>query len=55
MMNILIYWQHHLDIIFYGNGLFSGQVVKAMGIVSDIKGEAISALILQVNDPIFHT
>ena len=38
-----------LDVVFYGNGLFSGQVTKAMGIVSTTQGEALAALILQVH------
>lgn len=38
-----------LDIVFYANGLFSGQVTNAMGISSSPKGEAVASLILQVN------
>lgn len=37
-----------LDVVFYGNGLFSGQVVKAMRIVNSARGEALASLILQV-------
>eukprot|EP01037_Dinobryon_pediforme_P023324 gene23324-24733_t len=36
-----------LDVVFYANGLFSGQVTKAMGLSTGVKGEASSALILQ--------
>jgi MFS transporter, PHS family, inorganic phosphate transporter len=35
-----------LDIVFYANGLFSGQVSEAMGFASDPKGEAVASLIL---------
>ena len=41
-----------LDVVFYANGLFSGQITSAMGLGSSIKAEAISQLILQVC-PIF--
>jgi hypothetical protein len=37
-----------LDIVFYANGLFSGEVTTAMGISKSPKGEAIAALLLQV-------
>lgn len=37
-----------LDVVFYANGLFSGQITSAMGLGSTIKSEAISQLILQV-------
>ena len=36
-----------LDIVFYANGLFSGQVSKAIGGIQTPKGEAISSLLLQ--------
>jgi hypothetical protein len=36
-----------LDIVFYANGLFSGQVTKTMGITSTPKQEAIASIILQ--------
>jgi hypothetical protein len=36
-----------LDIVFYANGLFSGQVTKTMGITSTPKQEAIASLVLQ--------
>ena len=37
-----------LDIVFYGNGLFSGSVTKAMGLSSSIKEEALQSFILQL-------
>lgn len=36
-----------LDIVFYANGLFSGEVAGALGGIRSPKGEAVSALILQ--------
>ncbi len=38
-----------LDIVFYANGLFSGQVTKTMGIASSPRQESLAALILQVS------
>ena len=38
-----------LDVVFYANGLFSGQVTKAMGIAKDPRGEAIASMILNVS------
>lgn len=38
-----------LDVVFYANGLFSGQVAKSMGIASTPKQESMAALILQVS------
>ena len=35
-----------LDVVFYANGLFSGQVSKTIGFVGTPKGEAISTLVL---------
>mmetsp|Transcript_2284 Transcript_2284/g.2044 ORF Transcript_2284/g.2044 Transcript_2284/m.2044 type:complete len:329 (-) Transcript_2284:286-1272(-) len=35
-----------LDVVFYANGLFSGEVTKAMGISSSPAGEAVASLIL---------
>lgn len=37
-----------LDIVFYANGLFSGQVTRLMGISADPRGEALASLILQL-------
>ena len=37
-----------LDVVFYANGLFSGQVTSAMGISSSPQGESVAALILNV-------
>ena len=39
-----------LDVVFYANSLFSGQVTTAMGISSDPKGESVAALILNVRE-----
>eukprot|EP00597_Dinobryon_sp_UTEXLB2267_P003690 CAMPEP_0170058874 /NCGR_PEP_ID=MMETSP0019_2-20121128/1332_1 /TAXON_ID=98059 /ORGANISM="Dinobryon sp., Strain UTEXLB2267" /LENGTH=434 /DNA_ID=CAMNT_0010263921 /DNA_START=375 /DNA_END=1679 /DNA_ORIENTATION=- len=36
-----------LDVVFYANGLFSGQVTTAMGLSTSTRGEASAALILQ--------
>lgn len=36
-----------LDIVFYGNGLFSGQVTSVMGMTQSTKGEAIASVLLQ--------
>lgn len=36
-----------LDVVFYANGLFSGQVTKAMGVAQVPKSEAMASLILQ--------
>ena len=37
-----------LDIVFYANGLFSGEVSKAIGGVQTPKGESVSSFILQI-------
>lgn len=37
-----------LDIVFYANGLFSGQVTKAMQLSSSTRGEALGTLILNL-------
>lgn len=37
-----------LDVVFYANGLFSGQLTQAMGFSSSIKREAVGQLALQV-------
>jgi PHS family inorganic phosphate transporter-like MFS transporter len=37
-----------LDIVFYANSLFSGQITKSMGLGSTIQAEALTQLILQV-------
>lgn len=37
-----------LDIVFYANGLFSGQVSEAIGGVQTPKGESVSSFILQI-------
>lgn len=42
-----------LDIVFYANGLFSGQVTSAMNFAKNPKGETKATLILQVIIPIF--
>lgn len=36
-----------LDIVFYGNGLFSGQVTAVMGMPQSTKGEAMASVLLQ--------
>jgi hypothetical protein len=36
-----------ISAVFYGNGLYSGQVIKAMGTVQNAKGEALGSLFLQ--------
>jgi len=38
-----------LDIVFYANGLFSGQVTASMGFGKTPKQESIAALILNVS------
>lgn len=37
-----------LDIVFYGNGLFSGAVTKAMGLSDTVEEEAIQSFLLQL-------
>ena len=37
-----------LDVVFYANGLFSGQVSEAIGGIKTPKGEAVSSFILQI-------
>ena len=37
-----------LDVVFYANGLFSGQITSSMGFGSDIKEESLAQLMLQV-------
>lgn len=37
-----------LDVVFYANGLFSGQVTRVMGISDTPKGEAEASLVLQL-------
>lgn len=36
-----------LDIVFYANGLFSGQITQAMGFGSSIQSESLAQLVLQ--------
>lgn len=38
-----------IDVVFYANGLFSGQITTSMGYGDTIAHEAIAQLILQVN------
>ena len=37
-----------LDVVFYANGLFSGQITSTMGLGSSIRAEALIQVILQV-------
>jgi hypothetical protein len=37
-----------LDVVFYANSLFSGQITDAMGLGDTIKEESLAQLILQV-------